>query len=119
MTMDYKTYLEHYGVLGMHWGVRKDRNGVRRGRRRRTPSEDYILTKDLRKKHLSEMSNVELRQLNERLNLESQYLRMSQTKIHKGQKFIADILKEMGKEAAKNAVKETVKFTYTDARKKP
>lgn len=109
--------LKHYGVLGMHWGVRKDRNGVRRGRRQQ--SEDYINTKDLRKKRLSEMSNSELRALNERLNLESQYLRMSQTKINKGQKFIADILKEMGKEVAKNAVKETIKFTYTDARKKP
>lgn len=115
--MDFRLYLKHYGVLGMHWGIRKDEHGVRRGRRRaRSVSEDYQISRTLRRKHPSQMSNAELRALNERLNLERQYKNLSPKKVHQGQKFLAEILKEMGKESAKAAVKETIRFTYLNGK---
>jgi len=113
--MDYRDYLEHYGVLGMHWGIRKDENGVRRGRRRAI-SDDYKKTRELRKQSPRTMTNTELRLLNERLNLEKQYKNLNPKKVAAGQKFLAEILREMGKESAKAAVKETLRFTFTNGK---
>ena len=105
--MDYPTYLKHYGVLGMHWGIRKDK-GISKGRKRK-PSEDYIQTKELRKKRMYELSNTELKALNERKNLEAQYRNLNKTKVDLGKKFAADILKEIGKEMAKAGLKTKLK----------
>ena len=55
--------LAHYGIPGMKWGVRKKRN----------PSGDAIESSKIRKKHVSEMSNDELRKLNNRQELERKY----------------------------------------------
>ena len=57
-------YLAHYGVLGMKWGVR---------RKSRTPSADSAKVKAIRKKKVDEMSNQDLRDANNRLQLEQQY----------------------------------------------
>lgn len=53
--------LKHYGVLGMKWGKRKAK----------TVHEDYARTHS--KKKVSEMSDVELRNRNNRLQAEQQY----------------------------------------------
>ena len=58
--------LYHYGVLGMRWGKRKTRM-----------SQDAKEAKSIKKKKVSEMSNAELRKLNERQNLESQHRNLS------------------------------------------
>ena len=58
--------LKHYGVLGMKWGHRKQS---------RPMSEDAKKAKNLKKKKVSEMSNSELKRLNERMNLEQNYKR--------------------------------------------
>lgn len=57
------TELKHYGVKGMKWGViRKNPSG--------SPSADHILSRERKRKKLSQLSNHELRGLNERLQLE-------------------------------------------------
>ena len=53
--------LRHYGVLGMKWGKRKGR----------TTHEDYARAHS--KKKVSEMSNEELKNRNNRLQAEQQY----------------------------------------------
>jgi hypothetical protein len=58
-----KNTLSHHGVKGMRWGVRKRRN----------VSDDSAKTTAIRKKHISEMTNQELRDANNRLQLERQY----------------------------------------------
>lgn len=63
-----RNYLAHYGVLGMKWGVR---------RKSRTPSADSAKVKAIRKKKIDEMSNQELRDANNRLQLESQYKQLT------------------------------------------
>lgn len=62
--------LKHYGIKGMRWGVVRDRGA--NGRVDRTQSADHIESRSLAKKRQSEMSNAELRRVNERLQLEKQ-----------------------------------------------
>lgn len=60
--------LKHYGKKGMKWGVRKD--SAKTAKAQRTVSEDHATSRTLKTKKRSEMSNAELRKLNERLQLE-------------------------------------------------
>ncbi len=69
--------LAHYGVKGMHWGIRKDR--VRLGRRRgpREESDDFRNAHDAhakaKAKGIHSLSNAEIRSITERQNVERQY----------------------------------------------
>lgn len=60
--------LKHYGVKGMKWGVVRQRGS--NGRVGREVSEDHVRSRALKKKKTSEMSNNELKALNQRLQLE-------------------------------------------------
>lgn len=79
-------YLQHYGVKGMKWGVRK----------KRIYSKDYSETKALRKKKASELSNEELRKLNERMNLEQNYERLNPSYAQRGIKTLSTISAVLG-----------------------
>lgn len=59
--------LKHWGILGMHWGVRKARSSGPD-----TSSSDHKVARDLRKKKISELSNDEIRKITSRLQLEKQ-----------------------------------------------
>lgn len=91
--------LMHYGVLGMRWGVRKDgkpqgfqygeagtaSKSARKARKlwrkqksaRGASSQDHTRSRELRNKRLSEMSNQEIREFNERTRLEREYLNLT------------------------------------------
>ena len=79
--------LYHYGILGMRWGVRRfqRKNGrlTPTGRKRKM-SQDAIDAKKLRKKKLYEMSNDEIKTLNKRKQLETDYKRLNKGQITKG-----------------------------------
>lgn len=93
--------LTHYGVLGMKWGVRRNRSSTGSNRKPKK-SEDYIRVKSLKKKRLSQLSNTELRELNNRMQLEQQYKSLKKQQISSGRKFINDVAYE----TAKNTVSE-------------
>ena len=129
--MDEKTFTEkynhelyHYGVLGMKWGVRRNRKSASSStpntniKRKRVPSEDHLQAKQLKKKKLYEMSNKELETLTRRMQLEQNYKNLNRQQISKGQKFVTDILTEVGKETAKNIVKSGVKTGMNALKKK-
>lgn len=65
--------LYHYGVLGMKWGRRKSRM-----------SQDAREAKAIKKKKVSEMSNAELRKLNERQNLERNHRQLNPNALKRG-----------------------------------
>ena len=88
--------LAHYGVKGMRWGFRKRSDGSyqKTGRTAKT-SEDHDTAQAIKKKHVSEMSNAELRRLNERLQLERTYAQLTtsqKNKVDKGNRVAKDIL---------------------------
>lgn len=73
--------LTHHGVKGMRWGVRK-----------KQPSTDYTEYKKIKKKKLKEMSNEELKKLNNRMNLEANYRELKKRNVSAGRKFVTNVL---------------------------
>ena len=111
-------HLEHHGVKGMKWGVRKPRSssGARRPSRTseprtrkvqktRSPSYKKPAKTDL-------LSNDELRRSNERLRLEKEYNTLiSEVKRQnrsKGQKFLQDTVMKIGQDIMKDVVRSQV-----------
>lgn len=84
--------LQHYGVLGMKWGVRRARkNSESTGTRRRNSriedvNEDYRRAHS--KKSVKDMSDKELREMINRLQMEQNYQRLSQNNISKGMSYV-------------------------------
>ena len=93
-------FLEHYGVLGMRWGYRKDRNG-RRVKTGRTAAQGP---------HVSELSTEELQRIVNRINLEGQYNRLVNPQVPEVESFTKATLKKLGKEVTDAAIKKTAKI---------
>lgn len=85
--------LTHYGVKGMHWGTRSNAPA---------PTEDHVRTADVKTRAkndgLKTLSNKELQDAINRMNLEQQYKRLNPSKTKKGLQFAADILLGVGKQ---------------------
>ena len=111
--------LEHHGIKGMKWGVRKPRSSsgaspasrasvprTRKVQKTRSPSYKKPTKTDL-------LSNDELRRSNERLRLEKEYNTLiSEVKRQnrsKGQKFLQDTVMKIGQEIVKDVVKSQIK----------
>lgn len=66
------------------------------------PSEDAKRIYKIKKKKLVEMSNAELKAVNERLQLERQYKELSKQDLSPGQKFVRDLIVDSAKQTARN-----------------
>lgn len=88
--------LYHYGVLGMKWGVRRDRSRSGGSRKKRSMSDDARDAYTIKKKKVSQMSNAELRKLNERTRLEQEYSRLNPKSVSRGWKYVATAAGVMG-----------------------
>lgn len=97
--------LRHYGILGMKWGVRKNR--TRGVSKKRDMSSDAKDAANLKKKKVYQMSNAELKKLNERMQLERTYSDLKRKKasqIKKGADIVAGIVSSAAKETAKSYI---------------
>lgn len=88
--------LYHHGVLGMKWGVRRDRSRSGGSRKKRPSSQDARETSAIKKKKLNQMSNAELKKLNERSRLEQEYSRLNPKSVSRGWKYVATAAGVMG-----------------------
>jgi hypothetical protein len=84
----YDNFLAHYGILGMHWGVRTKSEGASGGSSR--PAG----------KRASDMTDAELKERIARISLERQYRDLTRKELSVGQKFLNDVLTGAGKEVA-------------------
>lgn len=98
--------LYHYGVLGMKWGVRRDRTKLL-GRKKKGKGID---DSDSQKQSISKMTDDELRSRISRLRMEKDYRELtvtkSQKRAEKGKKFVEDVLTN----SAKNIATQTVTY---------
>ena len=92
--------LNHSGVKGMRWGIRryqnKDGSLTPAGRKRYSNSkhEDYANAHS--KKSVKSMSNKELKERNNRLQMEQQYEQLTKRKKSAGEKFVTGVLVASG-----------------------
>lgn len=98
----------------MKWGRRKARSTMKSVKKKlRSPkknqSDDYKKTTTLRKKKIHQLSNAELKVINERLQLERNYKDLSAKDVSPGRKLAQDMIKDVGKELIKDALKDTVR----------
>lgn len=90
--------LEHHGVLGMKWGVRRTPAQLGRGKSsssKKTTSDDSH--EDYKKaysgKSVKSMSDAELRSKLNRLQMERQYSQLSKSYVNRGKKYLDTVIK--------------------------
>jgi len=88
--------LQHFGILGMHWGKRKSggslTSSVKKKATSRVPSSDDHKKKMLLKsKKVHELSNDQLRELASRLQLEKQFKDLNPNHVQKGLKIVKNV----------------------------
>ncbi len=103
MALYRKDHLSHHGIKGQRWGVRRTRAALSRAARREGRSQaspEAARAKALSKKKRSQLTNDELKFLNERQNLESNNRRLNPTVVERGHNRTKAILALAGTAAA-------------------
>lgn len=130
--------IKHHGIKGMRWGVRRknpsgpnpvvvnvDHNKLRaKGGEGYPPAPDAIkkaaTTQKAKASGIKSLSNDELKQAIERMNLENNFKQASTGQKNAGKKFVANLLVNTGKnqaqllanQAASQAVKQAIKAAH-------
>lgn len=102
----------HYGVLGMKWGVRKDRYSGKLHKydkqKEFKESEEHAEAKRIGKKSLDQMSNAEIRKLNERMQLENQNKQLLLQRRSAGKKYIDDTAANVRNQATSTITQKAI-----------
>ena len=94
--MENNYIITHHGIIGMKWGVRRSKAQLARVRKNNDlddAHEDYKRAHSSKK--LKDMSDQELRTVNNRLNMEKQYKDLTK-KTSKGKKAVATYIAVAG-----------------------
>ena len=100
---DVAAFIEHYGVKGMKWGVRKKRSSVTD--RTRYDKSPRRLTDDELKRRIQRMEN------------EKKYNELNSRTVSKGEEIARTILRESGKTVATGLITGSIAFGVRKALK--
>ena len=117
--------LQHHGIKGQKWGVRRFQNkdgSLTLAGKRRQKQDDGPIHEDYSKSHdtksVKSMSDKELRDRINRLNMERQYAQLTATEKSMGKKIVSEVLLNVGKELAKEYLKNYAKKGIEEALKR-
>lgn len=105
-------FLEHYGVKGMKWGVRRQQlRDKLRGNRPpglREVSEDAAKVKSIKSKRntkgMDSLSNAELKTALERLDLEARMNRLSPSAVSTGRERVGKLVDRFGQQSSNKII---------------
>lgn len=80
-------FIEHYGTKGMRWGVRRTRSQLKEARaiRKKPQTTESKQVSQLRRRKPHQLTNKQLKVVNERLNLETNYSRLNPSVTKRGE----------------------------------
>jgi hypothetical protein len=113
-TYNHRNELYHWGVKGMRWGVRRYQNkdGSLTPAGKKRYDSDADIHEDHTKaspKSVKSMSDKELREAINRIQMERQYAQLTSKEKSVGRKFVESLLTESGKEIAKSYITKYAK----------
>lgn len=105
MSLDVDNFIEHFGVRGMRWGVRKQRKADAKAAAERDRATQAI----------QGLSDKDLKAAVDRMNLESQFRRLNSEEANRsktlGEKFIAEagnLAANVARQQANNAANKVI-----------
>lgn len=125
---DVEDIIKHYGILGMKWGIRryqpypkgKGHKGKFLGLKSRSQKKvEKERSKPPTKKSVKDMTDDELKEAVNRLNMEKRYRELTAKQKSRGQKLVVEILNDAAKQAASAYVKKSLnEYVNTEKKKK-
>jgi len=110
LMLEIDEFLEHFGVKGMRWGVRRRTGATSSARPSGPVSSDAAKAAKLQTRvsqhGTRSLTNAELQTLVTRLNLETQHGRLNPKHVNAGQAFMSDVGKQLVKQEAANLVSQ-------------
>lgn len=112
-------YLEHHGIKGMKWGVRRSETQLARARGSSKQSADAQekVNRKAAVKNRRTMSDADLKKRIERLKMEREYKNLTEEDLSPGRKYVSEILASSGKKvatvAAAGAMSYAIKVAMT------